>query len=148
MRRKRGSAALWLAMWFCLAACVSPTSGQGPLSDPVPAALRDLTADEQGQARALIAEALARDMGRARVDIGGDDLSGATTITVLPPRPTDLEGRGLAMPTIYEVIRWGDRCYLSRRPRQLDERTDPPRDEQAVNTVISPMIELQGDLCE
>lgn len=61
---------------------------------------------------ALIKEAAAQHLGRAKVDIGAGDLTKQSTISVLPPRVTAMEGNSAAMPKTFQLRAREDDCYL------------------------------------
>jgi hypothetical protein len=95
---------------FMLLASVSPAACQS-VSPRTPAVL--VSADEETLARlrALLAEA----MGTARVDLGPEDLTQSSVISVHPPRLGPLEGRCPAVPTQFDLMLDGGQCFAVRR---------------------------------
>ena len=61
--------------------------------------------------RAQVAEALARAVGRAHVDLGPSD---GTVVTVLPQPPGPYEGNSPAMPIRFDIEKRGDTCIAVR----------------------------------
>jgi hypothetical protein len=58
---------------------------------------------------------LARAVGRARVELGPGDPTQTSVISVLPRRPSPYEDRSLAMPTTFDLVIEGGRCFVVRR---------------------------------
>lgn len=78
----------------------------------VPAAL----SAQSDAAMARITQKLSEIEGRAQIELMHEDLTATSSISVLPPRPTDLEGRSLARPTTYELmLDESGACWLVRR---------------------------------
>lgn len=82
------------------------------------------TAPRDGPARLDIGkpgtrEALHRDLGailgRAEVELGPEDLSVSTSISVLPPRPGRYETRSLARPEVFDLVIRNGACVAVRR---------------------------------
>lgn len=64
---------------------------------------------------AALKSALAAAMGKARVEIMEVDLTTATTVSVLPPKPGPFETHSLATPTLFDLISDGDTCLIVQR---------------------------------
>lgn len=58
---------------------------------------------------------LARAMGKASVELGPEDLTRGSSISVLPPPLSSREDRSLVTPTIFDLVLRGDACFLVRR---------------------------------
>jgi hypothetical protein len=58
---------------------------------------------------------LARAMGKASVELGPEDLTRGSSISVLPPRLSSREGRSLSVPTLFDLVMRGEACYFVRR---------------------------------
>lgn len=85
---------------FMLGACQhSATAAPATLADESPATIEALKS------------ALGSAINRANVDLGAGDLSGASTVTVLPPRLTEHETRSPATPIVFSLFVKGDDCY-------------------------------------
>ncbi|MHA7856448.1 MAG: hypothetical protein ACX94D_00070 [Henriciella sp.] len=83
-----------------LGACQhSATTAPATLADETPATIEALKS------------ALGSAINRANIDLGAGDLSGASSVTVLPPRLTEHEMRSPATPIVFNLfVRSGD-CY-------------------------------------
>ncbi|MCF6329753.1 MAG: hypothetical protein L3J02_08145 [Henriciella sp.] len=77
----------------------------------VPAVL--ISSDEQ-TLTALKSE-LAEAMGVASVELGPNDLTQGSVISVLPPRLGPLEGHSMAKPTQFDLMKTNSNCYIVRR---------------------------------
>jgi len=64
--------------------------------------------------RAAVTQALARAVGRARVELGPTDKPDTAVITVLPPRPGPYETNSLAMPVRFDIGRRDGECVAVR----------------------------------
>lgn len=78
------------------------------VTTPRPAVL----VNQDAASMALIKEAAAQHLGRAKVDIGAGDLTKQSTISVLPPRVTAMEGNSAAMPKTLQLRARANDCYL------------------------------------
>lgn len=87
-----------------LAACQTGT-------DMTPATLE--RADDATLAR--VKSVLAEAVGRANIQLGQDDLSANSTITVLPPPLGPNETASPAMPTVFTLVTNGSACFLVRQ---------------------------------
>lgn len=79
------------------------------------AATPAIIASSDPETLATVKTALAGAMGKARVEISPADLTESTTISVLPPRPTSLEGRSVVKPTPFDIEMRGEDCVAVRR---------------------------------
>lgn len=82
----------------------------------VAAQLVDAPADTAQQ----IKVALARAVGRAEIELGAGELTGASTLTVLPPRLAPTETRSTALPTVFDVFVRGDTCVAVQRGAKVE----------------------------
>jgi hypothetical protein len=57
---------------------------------------------------------LAKEMGRANIELGPGDPAQTSTISVLPLPPGPLDDRSLAKPTIFHLKLEGETCVLIR----------------------------------
>lgn len=71
------------------------------------------TADEQSMS--VLKSTLAGAMGQAQIELGPDDPTTSSTISVLPPRPSPSEDRSTITPTIFDIKLIGSDCYVVRR---------------------------------
>ena len=76
----------------------------------VPAVLADDSAESLSALKAGLATAL----NRAHIELGAGDPTTVSSVSVLPPRPTDLETRSPAMPEIFNLFVQDGRCYAIR----------------------------------
>lgn len=63
---------------------------------------------------------LARAVGRAEIELGAGDLTGASTLTVLPPRLASTETRSTAVPTVFDVFIRGEACLAVQRGTEIE----------------------------
>ncbi|MDC7682007.1 hypothetical protein PQU92_01895 [Asticcacaulis sp. BYS171W] len=61
-----------------------------------------------------VTTALAKAVGRARIELGPVDPDGRV-ITVLPPPPGPLETHATAVPIRFDIVREGGTCYAVRQ---------------------------------
>jgi len=92
---------------------------------PVPASM----VDNSEETRTRVAEHLGGAVGRASVEIGPADLTGASSVSVLPPPLSPLETASVARPTTFDVMMVGEACY-------------------AVHTTTGETVMLDGVVCE
>lgn len=92
-----------LAAIMGLSACQS-----APVSEPVLAVLVEVDEETVITIRKSVAEAL----NKATVELGASDLTVSSTLSVLPPRPTQFETRSLAKPILFDLMSDGEVCYL------------------------------------
>ena len=59
--------------------------------------------------------ALAGAMETASVELGPDDLTQTSAISVLPPGLSPLENNSTAMPVMFDLMKQGDHCYIVKR---------------------------------
>ncbi len=72
-----------------------------------------ITADTQTMTE--LKAVLAGAMKTASVEIGPGDVTQTSTISVLPPRLSPLEGRSTATPVQFDIIKKGRDCSVIRR---------------------------------
>jgi len=92
----------WAAI-LGLSACQS-----APAQEPVPAVLVEVDEETVITIRTSVAAAL----NKATVELGAADLTTSSTLSVLPPRPTQYETRSLAKPILFDLMSDGEVCYL------------------------------------
>jgi hypothetical protein len=97
---------IWLVVCLVLAAQACATSRA-----TVPARLDRPTAATIAQVKVALAKA----MGKARIELGPIDYATSTSLFVLPPPPSLYETRSLATPTVFDIKRQGQTCLLVRR---------------------------------
>ncbi|MEM9939445.1 MAG: hypothetical protein AAF768_11395 [Pseudomonadota bacterium] len=78
---------------------------------PVPAVLESTDEGAVSALRASLASAL----GQARVELGPEDLSTSSAVSVLPPKLNPLEGRSTAMPVQFDLVLEAGACLLVHR---------------------------------
>lgn len=76
----------------------------------VPAVLADDSAETLSALKAGLATAL----NRAHIELGAGDPTSVSRVSVLPPRPTNLETRSPAMPEMFDLFIHNGRCYAVR----------------------------------
>ena len=109
-----------LAGLVALSACQSASTARpAVLSSDDPA---DLT---------KLKTALASAVGRAQIELGPNDPTLSSTISVLPPPPGPLETHSLAKPISFSLLKMGARCLLVR----LDTNESFPLDGVACEPV-------------
>ena len=74
-----------------------------------------ILADASPQTMDALKNGLAQAMGVARVSLGAGDPTVSPEVAVLPPRPSSLEDRSLAAPTIFDLELRGNDCYAVHR---------------------------------
>lgn len=89
---------------FVLAGC-QLTEAQAP------AVLDSVDAGTMTELKAVLATA----MKTASVEIGPGDVTQTSTISVLPPRLSPLEGRSPARPVQFDIVKKGTKCAVIRR---------------------------------
>ena len=77
---------------------------------PVQAALADGRAETLDALKASLAATL----DRAQIELGAGDPTNVSSVSVLPPRPTDFETRSPAMPVTFNLFIQDGRCYAVR----------------------------------
>lgn len=65
--------------------------------------------------RQAVEAALARAMGRARVELGPSQSDTTSSITVLPPPPGQYEAHSMAMPVQFDIVSENGHCLAIRR---------------------------------
>lgn len=71
---------------------------------------------------ARLKSAVARAMGKARVEFGPGDLTNSSEIAALPPRSGPFESHSLALPTYFDLaIKNGDCVVVERRTGDVFE---------------------------
>ncbi|ESQ80333.1 hypothetical protein [Asticcacaulis sp. YBE204] len=65
-------------------------------------------------AHQAVTAALAKSVGRAKINLGPVDPDGRV-ITVLPPAPGPLETHSTALPIRFDIVREGGKCYAVRQ---------------------------------
>lgn len=93
-----------LASLLAAGACQTPAAS-------TPAALTATDAETMAVLKATLADA----MGRAQIDLGPEDLTAMSSISVLPPPAGPAEDRSLARPTQFDLMMKADTCYAVRR---------------------------------
>jgi hypothetical protein len=78
---------------------------------PQPATLQEATPEAMATLKSVLAEA----MGRTRIDFGPGDLTRQSVVTVLPLPISPHEGNSMAMPTQFDLLVDGGRCFLRRQ---------------------------------
>lgn len=73
----------------------------------VPAVLADDTPENLQALKAGLSAAT----GRAQINLGAGDPTVSSTISVLPPPPTDLETNSPAIPTIFQLFKKDAGCF-------------------------------------
>jgi hypothetical protein len=86
-----------------LAACLTTDA-------PKPATLTHATPEAINALKSMLAEA----MGRTRIELGPGDLTRETVVTVLPLPIGPHESNSMSLPTRFDVLVYGKRCYLRR----------------------------------
>ena len=76
----------------------------------VPAVL----ADDSTESLSALKAGLATALNRAHIELGAGDPTTVSSVSVLPPRPTDLETRSPAMPDLFNLFIQNGRCYAVR----------------------------------
>lgn len=64
---------------------------------------------------AAVEAALARAVGRARVELGPSRSDNSSTVTVLPPPPGPYETHAMALPVTFDIVSEDGRCKAVRR---------------------------------
>jgi hypothetical protein len=77
----------------------------------VPARLANTEVATMTEVRAT----LARAVGRARIELGPEDMSTSTSISVLPPPLGPYDTRSLAVPRVFDIKIAGGACVLVAR---------------------------------
>lgn len=77
---------------------------------PAPAVL----ADDSAETMSALKMGLATALNRAQIELGAGDPTVVSRVSVLPPRPTDLETRNPAMPETFQLFIRNGRCYAVR----------------------------------
>ncbi|MEO0466215.1 MAG: hypothetical protein AAF216_06705 [Pseudomonadota bacterium] len=85
--------------------------------------------DNSPETRAALSSQLGSAVGRARIDISPVDLSGASTVSVLPPPLGQMETASTAMPTSFDIMTSDGACY-------------------AVHSKTGEVVALEGVACE
>ena len=65
--------------------------------------------------RAAVEAALARAVGRARVELGPSRSDTTSTVTVLPPPPGPYETHAMALPVQFDIVSEDGHCVAIRR---------------------------------
>lgn len=78
---------------------------------PQPAVLTDGTSETMAAVTGVLAGA----MNRAQVELGPGDLTQASVISVLPPKPGPLEGNSTALPAVFDLVLLDGDCYVQSR---------------------------------
>lgn len=81
------------------------------ISAGTPAALASADAETVAQVKTVLAQA----MGRARIEIGTEDLTTTSVISVLPPPLSAHEDRSPATPTHFDLVVKNGVCYAVKR---------------------------------
>lgn len=76
----------------------------------VPAVL----ADDSAETLSALKSGLGTALNRAQIELGAGDPTSVSRVSVLPPRPTDLETRSPAMPEMFNLFIHNGRCYAVR----------------------------------
>jgi hypothetical protein len=95
---------LSLAFVALLAACATS-------SGPTPARLTNPDAQTLARVKAVLARALSRNV----VELGAVDFATSSTIPVLPPPLAPFDGRSLATPVLFDIVKDGSACRLVSR---------------------------------
>lgn len=106
MKRRTTRAVCAALIALCVGAC--QTVGSAAVQ---PAVLLE------GQASALetVKQTLVELTQQGRITLGPGDLTRKSLISVLPPPPGPYEGNSPSMPTYFELVTDGERCYLRER---------------------------------
>jgi hypothetical protein len=78
---------------------------------PHPARLSSTSPQVMARVKAVLATA----MGTNRIELGPEDHSRSTSLTVLPPPLGPLETRSLAVPSVFDIVKEGASCALVAR---------------------------------
>jgi hypothetical protein len=78
---------------------------------PHPARLNNTSPQVMTRVKAVLATA----MGTNRIELGPEDFSRSTSLTVLPPPLGPLETRSLAVPSVFDIVKEGPSCILIAR---------------------------------
>lgn len=96
-----------------------------------PQQARLTSADAQSMTR--VRAALATIIGRTRFELGPEDLTTSSTITVLPPPLGPMDTRSMAVPIVFDIVMIGQSCALVAR----DTKRTYPMDNVACTPITS-----------
>ena len=100
-----GLKTLWMLPMVCLStACLSK-----PID--IPARLTAISAITMERVTTTLQQAL----GIQRIDLGPENLSDSTIVSVLPPPLGPYETRSMAQPEVFDIVKRGNACLLVRR---------------------------------
>jgi hypothetical protein len=78
---------------------------------PQPARLSNTSPQTMERVKAVLATA----MGTNRIELGPENLSTSTSLTVLPPPLGPMDTRSLAVPSVFDIVKEGPSCALVLR---------------------------------
>lgn len=105
---------LVLSAMLAIAGCTLSGTSSSPPDAEIPAVLTENSLPVMAKLKSHLASAV----GRARVELGPEDPTMMTFISVLPPRPGTLETHSLAQPETFDLRLSGDACYAISRKTQ------------------------------
>lgn len=78
---------------------------------PQPAVLLDASPETLAAVSGVLAAAI----DRARIELGPEDPTRDTFVSVLPPPPGPLEGNSPALPVVFDIVLMDGDCYVQKR---------------------------------
>jgi hypothetical protein len=103
------------------------SAGCATADTPQQARLTSPDAQSMTKVRAVLATII----GRTRFELGPEDLTTSSTITVLPPPLGPMDTRSMAVPMVFDIIMIGQSCALVER----DTKRTYPMDSVACTPI-------------
>ena len=79
-----------------------------------------ILADDSPETLSALKASLGTALNRAHIELGAGDPTTVSRVSVLPPRPTDLETRSPAMPEMFNLFIQDGRCYAVREGSETE----------------------------
>lgn len=97
--------------WFCGLALAVAGSGCVTNASPQPAQLTNTDAQTMARVKAVLGNAL----GTNLVELGASETANGPVFSVLPAQLRDFDGRSLAKPVLFDLVKAGSACFLVAR---------------------------------